>query len=101
MKYMATLYLTPDDAEAALSILSFQSNGKELTFTIENTGNLHKILVEPKLTFAHDDKKIQFGPSELPGVAGENVLGNSRRIFTVKSNKVIPANSKATIKVND
>lgn len=101
MKYMATLYLTPDEAEASLAISSFQSNGKELTFTIQNSGNLHKILAEPKLTFTHDDKKIQFATSELTGVAGENVLGNSRRTFVVKTNKAIPDKSKATIKVND
>ncbi|WP_408096929.1 molecular chaperone [Peredibacter sp. HCB2-198] len=101
MKYMATLYLTPEDAQANLSISAFEKKGNELILTIENSGNRHKILAEPKITFASDDKKVLLEKGDLNGVTGENVLGNSKRTFVLKTTKAIPSKSKATIKVND
>ncbi|WPU63916.1 fimbrial biogenesis chaperone [Peredibacter starrii] len=101
MKYMATLYLTPEDAEEKLSITSFEKKGNEVSITIENSGNRHKILADPKITFANDNKKVLLEKNDLIGIAGENVLGNSKRIFVIKTTKEIPAKSKATLKVND
>ena len=100
LKYMATLYLTPKDADAKISIPEFTSTEKDLKLVIENTGNKHKILQSPKIIFEHDGKKTEFHSSDLKGVAGENVLGNSKREFVVSTNKKVSPKSKVTIKVD-
>lgn len=100
MKYMATLYLTPKDAESKITITSFSFENKELKMLIENSGNKHQILGNPKIVFTHDDKKTEFTDPDLKGLAGENVLGNSKREFVIKTDKAVSPKSKVSIKVD-
>jgi fimbrial chaperone protein len=101
MKYVAALYVTPDDAESKVAILSHSSDGKELTLVVENSGNKHQILGEPVLGFEASNKKVQLKQDDLKGFAGENVLAKSKRTFKIKSSAMIPAGAKVSIKVND
>lgn len=101
MKYVAALYVTPDDAASKISIESHASDGKELVLQIVNAGNKHQILGDPTLTFEEKDKKVQIKAQDLKGLAGENVLANSKRVFKIKNSTVIPAHAKVSIKVND
>lgn len=101
MKYMATLYLTPENVEAELNVLSYQKTHDELLLTIKNTGKKHQILAEPKIIFKSDKKTVELNSKELQGLAGENILSESQRIFVIKTKASIPEKAKVSIKVND
>lgn len=101
MKYVAALYVTPDNAGAELSVASQKSDGKTLELTLENKGTKHKILAEPQIVYEVDGKKKTLKASELKGLPGENVLARSKRTFRISSAVKIPADSKVSIKVND
>ena len=101
MKYVAALYVTPDDAASKVTVESHSSDGKEIVLKIDNAGNKHQILGDPTISFEQNDKKVQIKAQDLKGLAGENVLANSKRVFKIKNSTTIPANSKVSIKVND
>jgi fimbrial chaperone protein len=101
MKYVAALYVTPDNAGPELKVLSHKSDGKILELTLENKGTKHQILGEPQLSFEIDGKKKTLKAEDLKGLPGENVLAGTKRTFRVPSSLQIPANTKLSIKVNE
>ena len=101
MKYVAALYVTPDNAGPELSVAAQKSDGKTLELTLENKGAMHQILGEPHVTYEEEGKKKTLKPQDLKGLPGENVLAQTKRTFRIPSSVKIPADSKVSIKVND
>lgn len=100
-KYMAALYLTPKDASSELKVIQIINEQNELKIHILNEGNKHKILAEPIIQIGSGDQTLALKAKDLQGLAGQNVLAKSLRIFTIKgTTKKIPS-GPATIKVDD
>jgi fimbrial chaperone protein len=101
MKYVAALYVSPEDTKPDLKVISHTSDGNEIKLIIHNQGGRHKLLNSPILKYSEKDKKKEIPTSEMVGVAGENVLAGMKRTFTFKSKKVIPKDAAVEIKIND
>lgn len=101
MKYVAALYVSPADTKSELKVISYSTNGEEMKLTLENTGARHQLLTNPKIKFLHDGKKGEIKASELPGLAGENVLAGHKRNFIIKTKQTIPAGARVEIRVDD
>lgn len=101
MRYVAALYIAPKDSKADLKLLSQTSNGKEMTLMIENKGTRHQLINNPTVKYANQGKKGEVKSSDLPGVAGENILAGHKRKFVIKTSKVIPIDSKLELKFDE
>lgn len=101
MRYMAALYVTPKDVEPKLETSVSASSAKELKLLVKNTGSKHQILSRPTLVLKKGDKKWVLKEKDLQGLAGENVLANNERYFTVKATEAYPADAEATLKVEE
>ncbi len=101
MKYMAALYVTPKEVSSKLEITSFKSDGKNITLLIENKGNKHQVLINPTVTFLHQNKKHVLKNKDLGGLVGENVLAKSKRSFTIINAASINKDSSVVIKVDE
>ncbi len=100
MRYMAALYVTPDEAEASIGG-TYTVEKKTLKLKITNSGNQHLVLLKPFIQFKKNGKKWTLNETELKGIAGENVLAKSTRVFEAKLTQDIPAGADFSIKVND
>lgn len=101
MKYMAALYVTPEDAKSNLKIESIKTQNGMLDLVIINDGNKHQVLIDPVLTITDLKKTYTLKSSELKGVTGENILALAKRKFSFKSDLSLSDKALATIKVND
>lgn len=101
MKYMAAFYVTPADAQAEIKVSLVEVKDKEISIKVDNTGKAHKIMYRPKLTFKKGKDKWIIEQKDLKGFSGENVLANSSRIFKLKTEKKIPADSEVSLKVEE
>jgi fimbrial chaperone protein len=101
MKYLAALYVTPKDAESKIAVDGVKSEGKNILITISNKGNKHQILAKPVLTLKSNDTKHVLKEKELQGFAGENVLADSVRTFTVPSTLKLSNDTSATLKFEE
>ena len=101
MKYVAALYVSPEDTKSNIKLVSHSSDGNEIKLTIQNEGGRHQLLNSPILKYIEKDKKKEIPSSELVGLAGENVLAGMKRTFRIKSKKVIPKDAKVEIKIHD
>lgn len=101
MRYMAALYVSPKDTEASLSAEIVSTNKGNLNLKITNSGHRHKVLINPVFTFKKGKNKWSIKAEELKGVAGENVLAKTHRLFNLKTKEPIPAGASVTIKVNE
>lgn len=101
MKYMAALYVTPENAESVINVDDIKSSEKKLLITVSNKGNKHQILAKPTLTIKSGNTKHVLKEKELQGFAGENVLQNSVRTFSVNSGLKLGPDAKATLSIED
>ncbi len=101
MRYVAALYVTPEDAKSDISVLSYESTKDGLKVNLQNSGNKHQILADPVVTFVEKDKKKSFKGQDLNGFAGENILANSKRSFILKNIKDPLKGTEATLKLNE
>lgn len=101
MKYVAALYVAPEDSKSEIKVLSHSSSGKELRLLIENSGNRHQLLNLPELRYNIKGVKGEIKSADLKGLAGENVLAQSKREFIIKTSKTIPVDAKVDLKINE
>lgn len=101
MKYMAALYVTPEGATPSVQIVSYQFKKDTIELVVKNSGNKHQILLDPVVSFEADGKKFALEGKDLEGFAGENVLAESQRVLTIKSNPKVPQRAKINLKIND
>ena len=101
MKYVAALYVAPEDTKPEIKIVSHSSNGKEMKLLIENSGGRHQLLNAPVIKYNVKGEKSEIKSGDLPGLAGENVLAGTKREFIIKTTKTIPVDAKVDLKIND
>jgi fimbrial chaperone protein len=92
--YRGTMYVVPDTIQYNVKLLSVkphiaQDGTKKLAIEMENNGNVHQIMYQPRFTIASKTasgtliSKVDISPDQLQGLAGENILAGKRRIFLV------------------
>ena len=101
MKYVAALYAAAPNTKSGVKLLSHASDGKEMKLVIENKGQRHQLINNPIIKYLSQDKKVELKSQDLPGLSGENVLAEHKRIFRVKTSKTIPQGAKVELKIND
>lgn len=82
LRYVAAFYVSSDDFESKIEMKSVETTKDEVKFILENTGKEHQVLTKLTLSFKSGDKTIEIPSEALKGMAGENVLANSKRAFT-------------------
>ncbi len=82
LRYVAALYVTPKDGKSKLNVISSKTKKdlSTITFELENTGNIHQILLNPTLTVYQEDQS--FPVTNLEGIKGENILAKTKRSFS-------------------
>jgi len=90
VRYLASVYVVPKDAEANISIASSAlverpENGPELIVDLVNKGTAHEVLDELQLTVnsaaGSVHKKIHLSAEELTELGGRNILAGATRRF--------------------
>lgn len=87
-RYEGTIYVAPPAAEPALRVagVSRSSDGRSLRVELANDGSRHGLLTNARLLLSREEgaePALELGPDELPGLAGENMLAGSTRVFAV------------------
>jgi len=84
LRYVAALYVNADDYESAVRVEELKVNNKKVQFNLENSGKKHQVLMNLNLKLVNElnKKEINLGPEDLKGMSGENILAESKRIFT-------------------
>lgn len=100
LKYIAALYVDPGDTKAQLKVKAINNNGKDLLITVENEGNHHAPLINPTLILKVKDGEIKLSGKQLKGLAGENILGETTRVFKIPTNAKVNTGSKGTISLD-
>jgi len=99
-QYLGSIYVTPADAKPDVVVQSTKagvdSHGKQgLLLTLRNNGTAHALLNELTLMVSGkaadgNEVKLSFGPAELGGINGENMLARSTRTFFLPVSGVLP-----------
>jgi fimbrial chaperone protein len=95
LRYEAILYVVPKGAKGELRLVSTEPatrDGKPaLAISIENRGNAHGRLVDPKLELtAASGQAVTLGAAELTELAGVSVLAGRTRHFRVPWPPALP-----------
>lgn len=80
LRYVAALYVTSDQFKSEVSVKDVAVKGKDVVFTLENSGKKHQILSNLNLKIT-GDKSVELSSEELKGMSGENILAESIRSF--------------------
>lgn len=99
LKYVAALYVNPGETESNVQVTEVIP-GSPLQIVIENKGNKHQLLTNAILTLTHGKEKLQLKGDDLKGLAGENVLAGTRRVFKIPAQPKVTKDFKGTIKVD-
>lgn len=83
VRYVASVYVTPQGARPDPVVTSVAPQGKTLAVTIANNGNTRQILRDATLTVAGGGKTVTLRGEQLSGMAGENVLAGATRRFSI------------------
>ena len=89
-RYEGTVYVTPPGARADIQVESVGRETRDgerfLRVTLTNTGTRHAILRGAELALTYDPNippRIELGPGDLRGLAGENMLAGLTREFVI------------------
>ncbi len=99
LKYVAALYVKPADTEPNVQVVGVEP-GEELTIKVENKGTRHLLLANAILTLTKGDKKLKLEGEKVKGLAGENILAGSRRVFRIPAQSQVTKDFQGTIKVD-
>lgn len=80
LRYVAALYVEPDDLKSEVNLKKLEVSDKNVTFFMENKGKKHQVLsnLEMKIT---GKKTIDLSSDDLKGMTGENILALNERFF--------------------
>lgn len=110
MQYVASLYVTPANTQAKLSVESFKilSDGRG-ELVLKNSGLAHQMLKGAKIVLRTDlksevEKPVEIEAAKIDELSSENILSLSSRRFylplpqaTVRAEKANPGSVKAEI----
>lgn len=103
LKYIAALYVSSDDFSSNISINEVKTVDKKVMIQIANSGKRHQVLANLNLKFINDKNKqeILFKAEDLIGMSGENILADSKRIFSFPAiGKLSEINSTDKVKIS-
>lgn len=103
LKYVAALYVEAADFSSAIAVDNVVVSDKKVSIQVANTGLKHQVLSNLNLKFIDEKtkKEIHFQAEELKGMSGENVLADSKRVFTFpQAGKFIGINSGDKVKIS-
>lgn len=88
IRYLGAIYIVPNGARPDVVIDSVEMNRREegerqLALTFHNRGSAHTILHDLELTLRAGGRTARFGPDDLKGIAGENLLAKTKRRFVI------------------
>lgn len=85
LRYVAALYVLPEDFSSDVSFKKLDVDDKNISFTVANTGKKHQVLsnLEMKIT---GKKTIELVNDDLKTMSGENILAESERVFRFPKN---------------
>lgn len=100
LRYMAALYVNPGGVKPDIKVSDVKKEGDEILLTIENNGDAHQILSNPRIQFIKGDTTHVLRAQDMPNLDGQNVLGGATRVFKIPSKLEIDSNFKANIRVD-
>ncbi len=82
LRYIAALYVEPEKGSSKLKVISSKTTKdlNRVVFYVENSGNIHQVLLKPTLTITQEGKSFQV--TNLEGIRGENILAMTKRYFS-------------------
>ena len=85
LRYLGAVYVRPRNAKPKLQVTEFtRTPTNSYLMVVANTGNAHQPLTDPVLTLTDAQGRTTKVPTEqLNGIAGQNILGNHTRQFTL------------------
>lgn len=100
LRYVAALYVSPESFNSDVSLKKFEVTPKSVTFQVQNTGKKHQVLSGLVLKIS-GKKELELTGEELKGMAGENILALSERVFTFpKTGKFSDVQQSDKVKIN-
>ncbi len=100
LRYVAALYVEPEDFASEISLKKMQINDKQVAFLVANNGKKHQVLSNLSL-YVTGKKNFSIEGDELKGMTGENVLALSQRIFRFpKTGKFADIQPNDKVKIN-
>lgn len=103
LRYVAALYIAQDDFTSSIAIDEIRKTDKEVILRVHNSGKRHQVLANLNLKFINSktNKEVLLSAEDLKGMSGENVLAESKRIFTFPdTGKFREVNSGDKVKVS-
>ncbi len=100
LKYVAALYVDPGETKSILKVIDIKKNKKEISITLKNEGSRHAPLINPILSLTNGSNKIKLQGDQLRGLAGENILAETTRIFNIPLSSQVSSEMKGTISVD-
>lgn len=84
LRYVAALYVESESFFSDIRVTDIKEQGKKIQIIVTNSGKKHQVLANLSLIFTDDksNKKVLFRADELKGMAGENILADSKRVFS-------------------
>ena len=100
LRYVAALYVEPDDLKSEVSVKKIEVSDKNVAFFMENKGKKHQVLSNLEMKIS-GKKTIEFSRDELKGMTGENILAQSERVFRFpKEGKFKEIQASDKVKIN-
>ncbi len=83
LRYIGAVYVNPGKTKSMLKVSKVKLENKKLNVWVKNEGTKHQVLKELKLILSQNKKKVMIDTKSLQNFAGENVLANHTRRFSV------------------
>jgi len=80
LRYVAALYVSPEDWNSEIEFKQLSSEDKNISFLLENKGKKHQVLSNLSLKIS-GSKDLELTSDDLKGMTGENILAQSERVF--------------------
>ena len=95
VRYLGSIYIVPKGARSDVVVegaaATMDPAGREaLQLTIHNKGAAHTILRDPTLRLTAQGKTTELSARELAGIAGENILAGTKRVFLLRWPEALP-----------
>lgn len=102
LRYMAALYVTDEDFSSEVKLYGVRKLDNKVLFEFENSGKKHQVLANLHLKISNDKnkKEVEMKPEDLKGMTGENILPQSKRVFTfLREGKFSEVDSNSKVKI--
>lgn len=99
LRYLGALYVSKEEFHSNVVVKKILNEDNGLRVEVENLGKNHQVLKNLKIVLNNEKDVVVLEASDLEGMNGENILGESRRIFKLKNSKNLKISQKASAKL--